>query len=135
SRGVHLDQRLSSSDVTLGPAVGLYQMEKPTFNSVYADFLDNPVRKLFCMRTNEWAFPAISRFEQMAGNVYYATAIARMNYYRHPENLPHADDIDGLWNYYKKYWNSYLGATTRTQWDEAYNTLVAPLYTNSIDNI
>ena len=128
SRGMHLDQRLSADDVTLGPAVGIMQMESPTHESVYHDFLNYPKRRKIRTAVDSFACEGMDKFEQMAGNLYYAIAIGRINYWRRPEVLPHPDDIDGLWLYYKEFWNSYLGVTTRAQWDEAYDTLVAPLF-------
>ncbi len=42
-------------------------------------------------------------------NVAYATAIARLVYYRHPEPLPLPDDVEALGRYYTKYFNTALG--------------------------
>jgi hypothetical protein len=50
------------------------------------------------------------RHDQLAWNLGYATAIARLVYYRRPEPLPHADDLAGLARYWKVHFNSHLGA-------------------------
>lgn len=42
----------------------------------------------------------------------YATAMARLVYYRRPEPLPEAHDLDGLARYWKAHFNTDLGAGT-----------------------
>jgi len=40
----------------------------------------------------------------------YATAIARLVYWRVPKRLPEADDIEALARYWKTHYNTPLGA-------------------------
>ena len=49
---------------------------------------------------------------ELAGNLYYATAMARIHYLRRPERLPSAMDVEGLAQYWKDHYNTYLGAGT-----------------------
>ena len=42
-------------------------------------------------------------------NLAYATAMARMLYWRKPEALPAADDIPGLAAYWKRHYNTAAG--------------------------
>jgi hypothetical protein len=64
----------------------------------------------------------------MIGNIPYQILIARVNYLRIPELLPDHNDLRGLARYYKKYWNTYLGAATI---DEAMNNYYLYAVSNS----
>ena len=126
SHGVHIDQRLSSSDVTLGPAIGLYQIEPATHQDLRDNFLayrPELQQKLWTLLA-DWPTPD----EQLATNLSYATAVARLQYYRHPEALPLEGSLHGLWMYYKKYWNSFSGKATEEKWKATYRNEVAPLF-------
>ena len=46
------------------------------------------------------------------GNLPFQIIMARLYYYRFSEALPAYDDIEGLAKYWKKYWNTELGAGT-----------------------
>ncbi len=86
-----------------GPALGLWQMEPPTHKHV-TDYLN---------RTGK--FPAIGRnlpAERMVIDAEYAAAMARVYLWTFPEPLPEADDLQGLAEYAKKYWNTNAGAAT-----------------------
>jgi hypothetical protein len=49
---------------------------------------------------------------ELEGNILFQIAIARMKYLRAPGALPAADDLPGLAAYYKRHWNTPLGAAT-----------------------
>lgn len=86
-----------------GPALGLFQMEPPTYRHVMQ----------YLERTGK--FPAISRrlhAERMLIDTEFAAAIARVYLYTFPEPIPDADDLEGLAAYAKKYWNTEYGAAT-----------------------
>ena len=53
------------------------------------------------------------RYEALHGNLYYQVAVCRLQYYRHPFKMPDADDIEGLADVYKTYWNTSLGKATK----------------------
>jgi hypothetical protein len=90
-----------------GPARGVYQIEPATHDDIWANYLAyrdglaNRVARLAGERP---------RVDQLAWNLGYATAIARLVYYRRPEPLPHADDLAGLARYWKAHFNTALGA-------------------------
>ncbi len=90
-----------------GPARGVYQIEPATHDDIWANYLAyrdqlaNRVARLAGQRP---------RHEQLAWNLGYATAIARLVYYRRPEPLPPADDLAGLARYWKAHFNTALGA-------------------------
>lgn len=58
----------------------------------------------------------------MTWNLRFATAMARIHYWRVPEPLPDADDIDGLARYWKQHYNAPLGHGTAEQFAENYRT-------------
>ncbi|KKK71851.1 hypothetical protein LCGC14_2909770 [marine sediment metagenome] len=122
--GKHIDQRLSSSDSTLGPAIGLYQIEPWVLNDLYETYLSFRPDKLELVNEPLGDWP--DKITQLATNLTFATAVARMIYYRHPKKLPAADDIDGLWWYYKKFFNSMKGKAKESDWKQAYEQLVLP---------
>ncbi len=106
-----------------GPAVGIYQMEPATADdllgwvNVQPNELDERLRELLC-----WG-PIVNQpldINQMHGNLYYATAMARLLYWRRPEPLPDKDDIPGLASYAKQWWNTPLGKATVADYITAY---------------
>lgn len=128
SQGQHLDQRLGKDDTVLGPAFGIYQIEIPTHDDVFNNFLDSTRRAKLKDKVMQLIALHPSQHVQLATNLCYATAIARCIYYRRPEPLPDADDIDGIWMYYKAWFNSPLGAAKKEDWMMWYSRLVMPLY-------
>lgn len=90
-----------------GPALGVYQCELNTMD----DMLDNYLkyRKELLRKVLKLSIPGLTREKNLEGNLYYATAIARIHYYRVPEKLPDPDDIEELANYWKKYYNTNEG--------------------------
>jgi hypothetical protein len=49
----------------------------------------------------------------MIYDLRYATAMARIFYSRFKEPLPKIDDVDNIWWYYKKFWNTDKGAAIK----------------------
>lgn len=90
-----------------GPARGLYQIEPATDDDIWQRYLK--YRKTLKARIRALLAPTPSRIDQLTTNLAYATAIARLVYYRHPEPLPLPDDVEALGRYYKKYFNTALG--------------------------
>lgn len=95
-----------------GPALGIYQMEPATYEDIwsnylkYKDGLAEEISKWHLVRTDS------KGYEQMKGNMYYATAMARAHYLRRKEPLPDHNDVEAMAAYYKQYWNTPLGAAT-----------------------
>ena len=90
-----------------GPARGLYQIEPATHDDIWERYLK--YRKSLKARIGALLAPTPSRIDQLMTNLAYATAIARLVYYRHPEPLPVPGDVEALGHYYKKYFNTALG--------------------------
>ena len=62
--------------------------------------------------------------EQMVWNLAYATAMARVKYYRDSEPLPDASDIPALAAYWKRVFNTPLGKGTEEEFINNYNRFV-----------
>ena len=90
-----------------GPARGLYQIEPATHDDIWDVYLK--FRKTLKGRIEVLAAPVPSRIDQLATNLAYATAIARLVYWRHPEPLPEPGDVDGLARYWKRFFNTEKG--------------------------
>lgn len=109
-----------------GPALGHYQMEPATHKDIWDSYL----------RYNmgiKWLVEELSpkrKHEDLITNLKYATAMARVHYYRVPEALPtrkpikHPDQkeewIVAMAKYAKKYYNTELGKATWQQYADAY---------------
>lgn len=96
-----------------GPALGPYQMEPSTRKDIQYNFLAyrNTLRAAVEVLENEKQHPDI----QLVSNFAYATAMARVHYFRVSEPLPSRDSTRYLYElseYCKKYWNTELGKAT-----------------------
>src|SRR5438132_5385374 len=90
-----------------GVGRGIFSIEPATHTDVWAHFLD--FRPALAQMVGTLVLPGLSRLDQLAGNLYYATAIARVIYVRDPEPLPSADDLAGIGKYYLRVYNTKLG--------------------------
>lgn len=86
-------------------ARGYYQMEPTTLWDLYDSYLYFNASKRAVL--NGFRSPVLSRADNLIMNPAYATAAARMQYYRFPDEIP--DDMQGQAEYWKKYWNTGLG--------------------------
>lgn len=96
-----------------GPALGLWQCEPATMLDCFSNFL--AYRTALRDAVLSFAFPGMDRSQQLSGNVFFACAVARAQYFRAPEPLPAATDVAGLARYWKLRWNSPAGAGTEAQ--------------------
>ncbi len=90
-----------------GPALGLYQIEPATHDDVWRAYL--AYRPRLAAAVQRLTCVAVPRREQLVGNLPYATAVARLVYYRVPAPLPAADDLGGLAAYWKTHFNTESG--------------------------
>ena len=95
-----------------GPALGTFQIEKVTFEWLKIKF--------------ENRFPVIRgvQFAELEWNLYMSILFARLLYLIMPEPLPEPDDIEALGRYWKKYYNTPLGAGTVAEFVKNYQTYV-----------
>ena len=96
-----------------GPGIGLFQMEPRTYHDIWDRFL--ATRPVWNARAREWShnssIPGTSRpiAAEMAWNLRYAAAMARIHYYRVPEALPVAQP-EAVARYWKRYYNTIHGS-------------------------
>jgi hypothetical protein len=91
-----------------GPAVGIYQMEPNTYTDIWVNYI-RARNQLATLMAIHYGCNKIPEVERMIYDLHFATAMARIHYLRMPGNLPDAKDVDGMWDYYKKYYNTEKG--------------------------
>ena len=94
-----------------GPALGIYQMEPATEKDIWDNYL--AYRPDLRVPVGKLAVTGIDRTSQLAGNLYYATAMARIQYMRITAPLPKAGDFEGQAAYYVKHYNAGGKATVQ----------------------
>ena len=111
-----------------GPALGGYQMEPPTHQDNWDNFLNfrkqqEPRAKLLPL-VPPAGFDEHGRVldSQLVVNLPYATAQARIRYYRVSDPLPASGNLPALAAYYKAYYNTKHGAGTVFKFMDAYPT-------------
>lgn len=100
------------SQIGGGPAIGIYQIEPSTHRDVYLNYLDyrKELRdKIILFRVGQ------TMDDHLRSSIFYQTLIARLIYYRTPDALPAADDLNGLARYWKFYYNTMSGDGTADQ--------------------
>lgn len=108
-----------------GPAVGIFQMEPATHYDLWHNYLRYKVSLANEIRAIAGVpLDRIPKAEAMVGNLYYATAMARIHYLRRPEALPLADNPVDLGEYWKRYFNTHLGRGTVDEFVHNYNRFV-----------
>jgi hypothetical protein len=94
-----------------GPALGIYQIEPATHDDLWKNFLafHHPLE----LRVRGLLVQAglAEKEPQLIWNLAYATAIARLVYYRKKAVLP-PDDLQAIAQYWKRHYNTRLGAGT-----------------------
>jgi len=116
-----------------GPALGLIQMEPATHDDIWRNFLIyNPKLKfkiadLLSFKARIESFNSTSNGRaivpaaaELIGNLNYCAAMCRAHYLRVPHALPAADDVQGLADYWKKYYNTDLGKGTADEFINNY---------------
>ena len=100
-----------------GPARGFFQMEPATFEDLLQRLKNNPDR----LTRLEYQIDPMLDFEQcLERDVTVMVLSCRYLYAEVPERLPALSDDEGMWKYYKKYWNTRLGDTTREEFFAAW---------------
>lgn len=92
-----------------GPALSPWMIEPNTHKDIYLNFLsyNSQIREKIlsaCYYVGKPPDDALSH------NLRYAALICRIKYLRDPEELPSANDIEGLANYWKRVYNTENGA-------------------------
>ena len=109
-----------------GPALGMYQIEPKTHKDVYENFLlfreNNELRAKVDQLSRFSTYD--KREHELITNLEYATAIARIIYYRVPYPLPNRDNVEDMAYYWKKYYNTLYGKGTMLEFIHSYEELV-----------
>jgi hypothetical protein len=116
-----------------GPAKGICQMEPATHDDIYNSFLK--YKRMIADRLyviSNLAVPigfVVPSAELLTFNLKYAVGMCRIQYYRQPEVLPPADNVEAMASYWKRYYNTPLGKGVINDFIANYNKFVAPYYT------
>ena len=108
-----------------GPALGVYQMEPDTHEDIWVNFLE--YRDELAWAVDFYDIKGDE--EPLVFDLRYATAMARVHYFRVKEALPKKDKfstyasyLKALSEYAKKYYNTELGKATADDYYKAFLT-------------
>lgn len=103
-----------------GPAIGLFQIEPKTHDDLWNSYLRyHPALR---EKVKSLMVPGLDPLIQLATNLTYATAIARLLYFRKQEPLPaNPNDVESMALYWKKHYNTPLGAGTVQEFVDNYS--------------
>jgi len=105
-----------------GPALGIYQMEPATHDDIWENYLKhrpNLATIIKSLAGERFSNGKVSSLE-LIGNINYATAMARVHYWRVPAKLPSPNDILGMGLYWKNYYNTSKGKGTAEEFYKKY---------------
>lgn len=107
-----------------GPAQGIYQMEPATEKDIYENYL---AHRRTIQRVVDSFVPSERPGDQLIGNLYYATAMARVHYWRVPTALPRMKNYEDKYHYVqalavyaKEYFNTHLGKAKVSDYHNAF---------------
>jgi len=105
-----------------GPALGIWQMEPATHDDIWIN-CDALKKAYFEIFINRLVGPLSKNSNtELITLPMYACAMARLKYSMDTEQLPFYADIYGIYAYYKRIYNTPLGASTfekfKAAWDE-----------------
>lgn len=101
-----------------GPALGVFQMEPNTHDDIWKNYLG--YKPDLAQRVGKLSHSVNA--QSLATDLLYAAAMTRVHYLRVPKALPAEGDYDGQACYWKKYYNTYLGAGTEEEYLEVWET-------------
>lgn len=106
-----------------GSALGLYQIEPRTFESVWSRRIETSyaMKARLRLMLGYEGKPDVIR---LASDLMLSTAICRLYYATFEEPLPDENDVQALAEYWKKYWNTSLGKGRPEQFVENYHRYV-----------
>ena len=109
---------------TSGPAIGVFQMEPATYNDMWHRVIpkDDGLQTKILKAVGLTSIPPAERMEW---DLKLAIIMARVKYKSIPAALPAANDLNGMAAYYKRYYNTELGAATVEEAMAAYKKLAA----------
>ena len=109
-----------------GPARGLFQMEPDTHDDIWVNYLAaRPDHRGRLFDAFGVALMIDGR-DELYTNLGYATAMCRLQYWRHAFTIPAYTDVEGLGALWKRFYNTPAGAGTVSKFVEAYVKHVEP---------
>jgi hypothetical protein len=114
------DYGLYRKQIGVGPALGICQIEKATFEDIKKNFLKyhKNIEAKICMVSHVSSLV----FEDMLSNDALSICMARVAYFRQKEGIP--ETLEEQAAYYKKYYNTPLGKATVQEYIEKYKKYV-----------
>lgn len=105
-----------------GPARGIGQMEPLTESDIWKRVI--PRKKGLSEKIQ--SLTGVSKCDNFAltSNLAYQIIMTRLKYLSIPEPLPHYADLDGMANYWKRYYNTYGGKGTIEDFVKKYKKYV-----------
>jgi len=103
-----------------GPALGFFQMEPATHNDIWNNYLAyrRELRDQIVNACESIVEPMPA--ERMMYDLRYASMMCRVHYLRVKEALPSSNSPEDLGAYWKRHYNTELGAGTVDKFVEAY---------------
>jgi len=97
-----------------GPALGIYQMEPETYNDIWQNYLRNKTSLTMILFSNfDVNFQPSP--DRLIYDLRFATAMTAIFYKRIKEKLPAANDVDAIWDYYKRHYNTVKGKAQKEE--------------------
>jgi len=106
-----------------GPALGIYQMEPNTYTDLWINYI-RARNKMATLLSLHMGCNRIPDAERMIYDLHFATAMARIHYLRFSGKLPDAKDVNAIWDYYKKYYNTEKGKAQKEEAIEKYQHFI-----------
>lgn len=107
-----------------GPALGIYQMEPETHNDIWHNYIHfKGSFSLILISNFDCAY--MPSEDRMVYDLRYATAMCRLHYARIKDPIPHKNNVDALWEYYKLHYNTVNGKAQKDRSIAAYNRFLS----------
>lgn len=107
-----------------GPALGIYQMEPNTYIDIWENYIKAKKGLMTLISSNFEVFYMPDE-DRMIYDLRYATMMARLHYSRVAGHLPDHNDVNSIWEYYKKYYNTPIGAAEKESSISKYHSFIS----------
>lgn len=106
-----------------GPALGIYQMEPFTYDSLWNSYIIQ-FPELLARILGACRYTARPTADHLMWNMRLSTIMTRVFYLQVKEALPNKNDIEGIWHIYKTYYNTSKGSATKEDFIANYNRFI-----------
>ena len=103
-----------------GPAKGICQMEPATYKDIWENFL--AYKSSIADKVKELRVSDTPNSDELRWNLKYSIAMCRVHYLRKKGAIPFS--LQGQAEYWKKHYNTYLGAGTVEEYINNYNKYI-----------